>query len=94
MKSFFTLVLCLSFASFAAAADKKKKKQVPIADPVRTKALFKEMDTNSDGMLSFNEFTPKGVNTTRAGNIFGMLDKDTSASLSLEEYLAKLPAKK
>ena len=74
------VLLAFTLAPFALGADEKPK-----PDPAE---VFKKMDKNSDGKLSFEEFKGKREEA-EAKKGFERLDKDKDGSLSLEEFKAR-----
>ena len=93
MKKFLMGTLIAAFAAgllagpSAMAADKKKK------DP---EAVFKKLDKDNDGKLSFDEFKGKrtGKKAEAAEKRFKKADKDSDKSLNLEEFKASRTKKK
>lgn len=55
--------------------------------------LFKKLDSNSNGSLSFEEFTTRkkshNVNQSLARKKFNLMDSDVNNGLSLEEFVAQ-----
>jgi len=95
MRNFFVLsVVALAVAACslgapntAEAAKSKKKKNAP-------EAIFKKLDTNSDGKLSKEEFSKIGelskkkktAKTKKIDKFFAKLDTNNDGSLSLDEF--------
>jgi len=82
------LIACVS--SDSAFAQKKRKKK---RDPEK---IFKRLDKNKDGKLSFDEFKGKreGKRLDRAKKQFKKRDKDKDGFLTLKEFKARRKKKK
>ncbi len=77
------ILACAVSISFAQDAPEKPERKNP-------EAMFKKLDTNSDGSLSKEEFTSamKGKKAEGAEKRFAKLDADSDGSISLEEFKA------
>lgn len=80
------LACVVTSASFALAEEKPKK-------PVDLEKVFKRLDKNSDGKVTFEEFKGKR-DEEKAKKAFARLDKNNDESLSLEEFKAREKKKK
>jgi Ca2+-binding EF-hand superfamily protein len=83
----FSIAICATMQSYAQKHhDKDHKKRNP-------ETLFKKLDSDSNGSLSFEEFTTRkkssDVNTTLARKKFDLMDTNTDNSISLEEFVAQ-----
>jgi Ca2+-binding EF-hand superfamily protein len=94
MKAFVTgltlaAILASSASVFAAADDKGEKKgEKKDRDPAQ---VFKKLDANSDGQLSFDEFKGKREEA-RARKAFDRMDANKDGVLKSDEF--KLPERK
>lgn len=83
----FSMAFCLAMQVNAQDAPKEKHgKRNP-------EMLFKKLDSDSNGSLSFEEFTTRkkssNVNKTMARKKFDFMDSDANNALSLEEFMAQ-----
>ncbi len=97
MKSILLTLLIAPSLAFAADDAKPKKPakgtEKPKANPA---AAFKKMDSNSDGVVTLEEFkaSPRGQKSPdKAEKAFSKLDKDSDTKLTLEEFKASAPKK-
>lgn len=91
MKKFWTWVLvaaCSAVLAGPAMAAKPKKPK-----PTRAE-IFKKLDKNSDGSLTFDEFKGKRKNAEKAKKAFARLDQDGDDKLTVAEFSAKPKKKK
>ncbi len=91
MKKLTTILAALALGtSFSFAADEKPAAggDKPKRDP---EAMFKKLDTNSDGTVSKEEFKESAMakkDATKADEMFSKRDKDNDGKLSKEEFSA------
>ena len=80
------LACVVASTSFVVAEEKPKK-------PVDFEKVFKRLDKDSDGKLTFEEFKGKR-DEEKAKKAFARLDKNKDESLSLEEFKTRGKKKK
>jgi len=85
-------VACLVIAGVGFAAEKEKKKEGEKKPPFNIEDMFKKLDADKDGKLSFKEyfaspFVKKG-GEERAKQRFEKMDTNGDKSVSLEEFKA------
>lgn len=84
----FTLAALLASASSTLAGPGNKQGEKKPRDPAQ---MFKKLDVNSDGQLSFEEFKGKREEA-RARKAFARMDADKDGALKADEF--KLPERK
>ncbi|MCA9091387.1 MAG: EF-hand domain-containing protein [Planctomycetaceae bacterium] len=85
LKLTWALVAVVGICSLGVAADAPKERPAP-------EAVFKKLDKDSSGSLSYEEFKGKREEE-KARKAFDRLDKDANGSLSLEEFKAVMKKK-
>jgi|GEM_PF-551901 len=79
---------------FTALTQAQEKRLIPLHDGPPPRPSFSLLDTNSDGEITFDEFSahklPKGNHET----VFPKIDKDSNRVISQEEFISHKPPKK
>ena len=100
MKSIITSIIAVAALLFTAVAADEAKPAAPAAEGKKKadpEAMFKKLDSNSDGSISLDEFKAGPIgkkDAAKAEEIFKKKDKDSDGKLTKEEATATHAKKK